>query len=213
VSQFEERVPLPYSRSESREQFEPGSNHMNESLRLVHHHPGYLRVQAGAFMKSADDSSAVTAAQAAVKAVTGFRSWSHNPKTGSVVVQYDPDVVDADDLLKHIAKSAGLRGVENSTTHRMNRQELVGAFLNTVQDINRVVSQMTGERADLRELVPVALAATSVVSFVLNDDRGRLPDWNNALYHSYRIFMHWHRREVRTRERVGRQKEENGCDK
>jgi hypothetical protein len=92
----------------------------------------------------------------------------------------------------------------------MNRQGLVRAVLDTVQDINRAVGQLTDERADLRELVPLGLAATSVVSFVLNDDRGRLPDWNNALYHSYRIFMQWHQREVRTREKVANRDEERG---
>jgi hypothetical protein len=92
----------------------------------------------------------------------------------------------------------------------MNRQELVSAFLDTVQDVNQVVSQLTGERADLRELVPVALAAVSVLSFVLNENRGRLPQWSSALYHSYRVFMQWHRPEVRTRERIARQEEERG---
>jgi hypothetical protein len=119
-------------------------------------------------------------------------------------------MLEADDLLNHIAKSAGLRGVENSTSSKMNRQELVSAFLDTVQDVNRVVSELTGERADLRELVPVALAATSVVSFLLNEDRGRLPQWSSALYRSYRVFMQWHRPEVRTRERVARQKAGSG---
>jgi hypothetical protein len=176
----------------------------------VHHHPGYLRVRAAAFVQPEDDSPVVTAAQTAAETVPGFRSWSLNPKTGSVVVEYDPGTLDADDLLKHIAKSAGLRGVEISTSRKMNRQELVSAFLDTVQGVNQVVSQLTGERADLRELVPVALAAISVVSFVLHKDRGRLPDWNNTLYHSYRVFMQWHRREIRTRERVARQEEESG---
>jgi hypothetical protein len=91
----------------------------------------------------------------------------------------------------------------------MNRQELVSPFLDSVQGVNRVVSQLTGERADLRELVPLALAAISVVSFVLNEDRGRLPHWTSALYRGYRIFMQWHRIEVRTRERVARQEEES----
>jgi hypothetical protein len=92
----------------------------------------------------------------------------------------------------------------------MNRQELVSTFLDTVQDVNQVVSKLTGERADLRELVPVALAAISVLSFVLNEDRGRLPQWSSALYRSYRVFMQWHRPEVRTRERIARQEEERG---
>jgi len=32
--------------------------------------------------------------------------------------------------------------------------------------------------------------------------------WSSALHHSYRVFMHWHRPEVRTRERLARQEED-----
>jgi hypothetical protein len=127
-----------------------------------------------------------------------------------VVVGYDPATLEADDLLKHIAKQAGLQGVDRVPTTPMHREELVSGFLDAMQGVNQVVSQLTGERADLRELVPVALAATSIVSFVLNEDRGRLPSWDSALYHSYRIFMQWHRPEVRTRERAARQEEQSG---
>jgi Heavy metal associated domain 2 len=206
VSHSEQEVTLRGSRSESQERLK----RIDEPLSLVHHHPGYLRIRAGAFLQLEDDSSVVTAAQTGAEAVPGFRSWSLNPKTGSVVVEYDPGTLDADDLLKHIAKSAGLRGVEISASRKMNRQKLVSAFLDTVQDVNQVVNRLASERADLRELVPIALAATSVVSFVLNKKRGRLPTWSSALYHSYRIFMQWHQREVRTRERASRQREASG---
>ena len=206
MNHAEQESTIPGSRSQSQDR----STRIDEPLRLVHHHPGYLRIRAAAFLRPKDDDPVVTAAQTAAQTVPGFRSWFLNPKTGSVVVQYDPGTLDADDLLKHIAKSAGFRGVEISTSSKMNRQELVSAFLDTVQDVNQVVSQLTGDRADLRELVPVALAATSVVSFLLNEDRGRLPQWSSALYRSYRIFMQWHRPEVRTRERIARQKEESG---
>ena len=175
-----------------------------EPLRLVHHHPGYLRIRAEAFIQPSDDGSALAAARAAAETAPGFHSWSPNARTRSVVIEYDPAMLDADDLLKHIAKQAGLRGVEIIPGRKMSREDIVSAFLDSMQDVNHVVSQLTGERADLRELVPVALAATSVVAFVLNEDRGRLPSWDSALYHSYRIFMQWHRPEVRTRERAAR---------
>jgi hypothetical protein len=204
LSHPQKEVTLQGSRSESRER----PKHVDEPLRLVHHHPGYLRIRSGAFIQPEDDSLVVTAAQTAAETVPGFRSWSLNPKTGSVVLEYEPGTIEADDLLKHIAKSAGLRGVESSTSNKMNRQELVSTFLDTVQGVNKVVSQLTDERADLRELVPVALAAISVVAFMLNEDRGLLPFWSSALYHSYRVFMQWHRPEVRTRERAARQREE-----
>ena len=206
MSHSEQESTLPGSRSESRNR----SKRIDEPLRLVHHHPGYLRIRAGAFIQPEDDDPIVIAAQTAAESVPGFRSWSLKPKTGSVVVEYAPGTIEPDDLLKHIAKSAGFRGVEISTSSKMNRQELVSGFLDFVQDVNGVASQLTGERADLRELVPAALAAISVVSLVLNEDRGLLPFWSSALYHSYRVFMQWHRPEVRTRERAARQEEERG---
>ena len=180
----------------------------NEALYLVHHHPGYVRLRADAFIDVGDDDDAMSAARQAAEAVEGVLSWTHNPKTGSVVVEYDPERIEADDLLKHVATRAGFRGLEVATHTKSSRHELVNVFLDGVQDLNVIVSQMTGDRADLRELVPIALVATSVVSFIKNDDRGRLPQWSNALYHAYRVFMHWHRREVRTRERAARQRKE-----
>ena len=206
MSHSEQKSTPADSQSESREP----SGHIDEPLRLVHHHPGYVRVRADVFLEPEDDSPVVMAARTAAEAVPGFRSWSLNPKTGSVVIEYEPGAVEADDLLRHIAKSAGLQGVETATRNKVNRQELVSGFLDTVQGVNRVVSQLTGDRADLRELTPIALAAISVVSFVLNDERGRLPQWSSALYHSYRVFMHWHRPEARARERAARQEEEGG---
>jgi Heavy metal associated domain 2 len=187
-------------------------NRIDEPLRLVHHHPGYLRIRADAFLQTQVDDPIVSAARSAAETVPGFCSWSLNPKTGSVVIQYEPGVVEADDLLKHIAKCAGFQGVEIATRTKANRQELVSGFLDSIQGINRVVDQLTGGRADLRELAPAALAAVSVVSFLLNQNRGRIPEWSGALYHSYRIFMHWHRPEVRTRERIGRQEDERAGD-
>ena len=176
---------------------------INEPLRLVHHHPGYLRARAKAF-ESAEGEAVVAAARAAAESTAGFRSWSHNPKTGSIVVQYEPGAVDPDDLIKRIATAAGLSAVEidsatNSATE-MNREELVSAFMDKVQYVNGAIRDATGGRADLRELVPVALLVTSAVSFVLHEERGRLPRWDSALYRAYRVFMHWHRPEVRERE-------------
>jgi len=184
---------------------------IDEPLRLVHHHPGYLRVRAAAFLEPDQASLIVTAARTAAESVAGFRSWSLNPKTGSAVIEYDPGTVEPDDLLKHIAKSAGLQGVEVATRHKMTRQEVVSSFLDKVQGANQTVNHLTGGRADLRELVPAALAVVSVISFIENDYRSRLPHWMSALYRGYRIFMQWHRPEVRTRERAARQNEERNA--
>ena len=63
MSHSEQEVTLPDSRSESRQQPKP----IDEPLRLVHHHPGYLRIRAGAFVEPEDNSFVVTAAQSAAE--------------------------------------------------------------------------------------------------------------------------------------------------
>lgn len=131
MSRSEQDVSLPGSRSEGAEAPRP----IDEPLRLVHHHPGYLRIRSGAFVQPKDDDPIVAAAQTAAASAPGFRSWALNPKTGSVVVEYEPGALDADDLLKHIAKSAGIRDAENCAGgSRTSRPELVSAFLDTVQE-------------------------------------------------------------------------------
>lgn len=200
-------VTPPGSRSESGEEPE----RRDRPLCLLHYHPGYLRIRADVLGSTAEDSSAVATVKAAVAELPGYRAWSHRPRTRSAVVEYDPAVIEADDLLQLIAKRMGLRGVERATRRKRSRQELVGAFLDAVHAGNRIVGRMTGGRADLREVVPAALAVVSVVSFVQHERRGRLPRWNSALYHSYRIFMQWHRREVRALERAAREEEERGA--
>ena len=188
----------------------PRPDRIADPLRLVHHHSGYVRARATAFVGSRPpDGSAVTAARDAAETAPGFRRWTHHPTTGSIVVEYDPAVVDVDDLLRRLASAAGLSGVESDDTNRMpqSREQLVHAFLDRVAAINRLVGRATGDRADLRELVPLALLGLSVVSFVVHDDRGRLPRWNSALYHGYRVFMQWHRREVAAHEAAARREE------
>jgi hypothetical protein len=124
------------------------------------------------------------------------------------VIEFDNSAIEADDLLKSIAKGAGLRAIETPASRKMTREELVGGFLNGVQGVNQAVSHLTGDRADLRELTPLALAAASVAALILNKDRGLLPFWASSLYHSYRIFMQWHKKEVGVREKDARHREE-----
>jgi hypothetical protein len=184
---------------------------MGEPLRLVHHHRGYARIRAQAFLGARPaEGSALAASRDVAETTPGFRRWSHDPRTGSVVVEYESGVVDVDDLLLRLAKAAGLHGVEAGEADRTprSREQLVDAFLHRVVAFNRLVLRSTGGRADLRELIPAALVGISLVSFLAHDERGRLPRWNSALYHGYRIFMQWHRREVRAHEVAARREEQ-----
>jgi len=185
-----------------------------EPLRLLHHHPGYLRAQSDAFIDQKEKDPVVAAARKAAEGTPGFQRWAHNPKTGSIIVEYEPGELDADELLAHLAKKAGLSGVLVDVHSSAHRKELISGFLTTVEEVNGIVSRTTEKNADLREIVPVALWAVSVVSFILGDRGGvRVPRWDSALYRGYRIFMQWHRREVREMESEGRKIDEKAEEK
>lgn len=193
---------------------------LGEPLCLVHHHPGYLRARANVFVQpmpnghATPENPALTAARAAAEGTNGFRKWSHNPQTGSIVVEYEPGVVDSDDLLKHISASAGLHGVETAgPTKKVTREELVQGFLDFVQNMNGAARQAMGGKADLRELAPAALVVTSLISFIFHDERNRMPRWDSALYHAYRLFWNWHREEINERLRNDWKKSQTEANK
>ena len=180
---------------------------LDEPLRLVHHHPGYIRAWAKAFVEVKEDSIVLTKVRSAVESTPGFVRWSHNPETGSIVVEYRPGSVNPDDLLGQVVTSAGFTGIQEVIHNSDHRKRLVKGLLDGVQDVNSIFYEATGKRADLRELIPVALLLNSAVSFVLGEKRGRLPSWDSSLYKGYKIFTQFHRSEVRKREKRERKRE------
>lgn len=176
-----------------------------EPLRLVHYHPGYFRAQATLFTEPVNEVSGVALARAAAETTPGFRSWSHNPKTGSIVIQYQPGTLNVDELAEKIAAAAGLNGVVMDIHNSLHRKELVNSLLDAFEDVNEIVYHATGKKADLRELIPAGLLINSVIAFVLGKNRGeRMPSWDSSLYRSYRIFMQTHKKELSKREKKRR---------
>jgi len=178
-------------------------------LRLLHHHPGYLRAQADAFIGRTEADPVMKAAKHAGETTPGYRKWFHNSKTGSFVLEYEPGDVDVDEVLARIAKKSGLSDVVFDIHSNLHRKELLNGLYDAVQEVNGIVSRATGHRADLRELIPAVLTVTSLVSFILGDRAGRrVPNWDSALYRGYRIFMQWHKKDVEERQRIARKLEE-----
>lgn len=174
---------------------------LEEPLRLVHHHPGRLRVRAQAFVGAPDAHPAVQAAQATALATPGVLRFSHSQETGSLVIDYRPGELDVDALIMRMATAAGLRGIAHDNTDRIHRKDLVTGLIDTVKGINQFVHEVSDGRADLRELLPAALAATSLLSFLRNTDGSRLPRWDNALFWCQSLFLEWHRQEIDTQKR------------
>jgi hypothetical protein len=171
---------------------------LDEPLRLVHHSPGRVRARAHVFENAEDSHPAVQAAERTARAMPGFRAWSRSRRTGSVVVEYAPGSFDPDELLHRMARAAGLRGVTEDRHDHLHREELVRGLLDSVRQANALTREATGGRADLRELVPLALGAASAATLAQDLWTGefRRPTWENLLWWSQSIFIDWHRREI-----------------
>jgi len=163
-------------------------------LRLVHHHPGRIRARANVFLGSASDG-VIASVRSAMDSVPGVIRVAHSRRTGSVLIEYEPGLAEPNAILSRTAEAAGLTGVIADAKDGDRRAELVGIILDTFKTLNSITRELTGGRADLRELVPAVLAATSIASFAIHT-KDRLPRWDNALWWSHSIFLEWHRRQI-----------------
>src|SRR5262249_60386251 len=116
----------------------------------------------------------------------------HNARTGSVLIEYQPGLADAESILSRIAAAASLE-MPSDLAPRGRAPALVA--IDAVRGMNDLVHELSGQRADLRSLVPVGMAALAAYAFVVQKD-ARLPRWDNLLYWGYSIFSQLHRPEI-----------------
>lgn len=159
-----------------------------EVLSLIHHHPGRLRVRAIA-LRGGDTAARVLTA---LEAEPGIVAVSHTPRTGSVLVEYQPGLADAEAILARIAAASGLS--LPSGAERNPRVEPGLVAIAAARELNTLVHELTGYRTDLRTIVPLGMAALSAYSLVVGKDP--LPRWDNLLYWSYNIFSQLHQRDL-----------------
>jgi hypothetical protein len=172
----------------------PGGAPKDEPLRLVHHHPGRLRVRAHALLGQC--AALLAQIRVAMEGVPGVSRMDHSPRTGSLLIEYEPGLAEPDAILARVVEAAGFDRVVLDGSDRDHRAELVDSVLSAVRGLNAVARELTGGRADLRELVPAALLATSIYSLITDANSPRTPRCDTALNWSYSIFMDWHRRAV-----------------
>jgi hypothetical protein len=162
-----------------------------EVLALVHHHPGRLRLCAAA-LRGPDSAEG---ARAALFVEPGVTLFSHNPRTGSVLIEYEPGLADVEAIIATVAAAAGLDPPTDDRGARPRRREPALVAIHAARELNEAAYDLTGYRADLRTLVPTWLVALAVYSFAFSKER-RLPRWDNLFYWSYNIFSHLHRHEI-----------------
>jgi hypothetical protein len=158
---------------------------------LVYHHPGRLRLRGDVLERSVGTAARLSEA---VTRIDGVGRVVHNRASGSLLVEYAPDRVDADAILGAVA-DAGVR-----LEDRPRRPDASRVVVNAARDLNAHVGEATRGAADLHGVVSFALGVGAITSLMLAR-QPRWPRWDNLLYWSYTFF-----RDVRLREaeRFGR---------
>jgi hypothetical protein len=167
-----------------------------EPLRLIHHHPGRLRVRADVLR---GDSEAAQAVREALQHLPGVRRVAHVPFTGSVLIEYEPGQVEPDAILGRAAQAAGLEGVVDEASLPHDPRAPAHGVALGARALDEVTRALSGGRTDLRVLVPAALAGAAVVSFLR---RPFLPNWDNLLWWSYSTFRDLNHAEIDKAARV-----------
>ena len=153
---------------------------------IVYHHPGRLRLR-GAALEDAPRFAARI--REALEGVGGVLRVAHNPASGSLLLEYAPEVIDADGVLARVL-DAGLR-----LDDPPRRPDASKAVVGAARAANAQVSELTQGAADLHGVVSFVLGAGAVASLVFG--RGsRLPRWDNLLYWSYTFFREVHVRDL-----------------
>ncbi len=172
-----------------------------EVLELVHHHPGRLRVRAEVLRDDAQLAERVTQA---LGGMPGIARVTHNSRTGSVLVEYEPGLVEPDAIAERIALTAQLISPFDPRAEKPVFRP-ASALIEGTRELNAIAQELTGGRADLRSIVPAALAGVAAYSFAFGKG-ARLPRWDNLLWWSYSVFASLH-----AREREGARERETGA--
>lgn len=154
------------------------------TLRLVHHHPGRLRLRADGL-----DEASAAAVHAAVDAARGVLRVAHSIDTGSILIEYTPGQTRSTELVDRVARALGAEAVVDETGASKPVQPAV-MIKQTAAVLDALTREVTGGRADLRVLVPAALGAAAAYS-AMEHKGSRMPRWDNLLWWSYSIFVQW----------------------
>lgn len=165
----------------------PAEHPERELLRLVHHHPGRLRLRGSALRqasRTADPAQGddVDRLCTSLSAMSGISRVAHSGHTGSLLIEYEPAQVELPTILGGLL-AAGFAVAEPVEG---NHADPADAIFEAARKANAVTKELTGGRADLKVLFPAALASAAAVQFI----RSPVPmRWDNLLYWSYQFFV------------------------
>lgn len=125
--------------------------------------------------------------RATLETTDGVRHVRLAADAGSVLVEYEPGVIDPNALIDAIAGAADLDPPLPDDELSKRRVRPAATVTDAARRLDRLTQDLTGGRADLREVVPMVMTAVAAYSFVTRKDR--LPRWDNLVYWAFSIFL------------------------
>ena len=159
---------------------------------LVYHHPGRLRLRGDALVRSA---SVAARMRDALSGLGGVSRVAHNAASGSLLIEYAPERIDADAILGALA-DAEIR----AWTRRLGARTRRARSWAPRESSTRTSADATRGAADLHGVVSFALGVGAVTTLVLGRQT-RWPRWDNLLYWSYTFFRDIHARDLERSDR------------
>jgi hypothetical protein len=138
----------------------------------------------------------------------GVHSVEANPKTGSVLVEYDHTHHTRDGILGILRDVAlisveAVGGEEQAQSPETGHSATATNLLTAVNDIDRRIAEITGHAVDLRILVPLGLVTLGAILVVTQGGLGlaAIPPFL-LFWYAFDSFVQLHRRQTAQAEAV-----------
>jgi len=162
------------------------SDVVHDKLALVSHFAGRVRVRAETFRVLPEVGEEVVSR---LLEQDGVESAHASPVTGSVLVTYDPTVVDLPKLVRLIVQAGALQGIAlepaplppPSGGRRMR---------SSLHAFNLHVNRKSKGALDLKMAVPVALTGSGLL--MLARGARRVPEWYDLMFWGFVAFCNLH---------------------
>lgn len=165
-----------------------------KSAQLVHTVPGRIRVRLDRASRSPDSMQSLSRK---LSELEGVREVRVNPRTGSMLLTYDPDLLGMEQLYL-AARSAGIQVSlpgEPPNQPNPNGTSPVASWINSLFGrADTAVSDLSGGKIDARTVVPMTLGAWAVRRIA--QSRGQLGavPWYVLLWYAFELFTKYNRR-------------------
>jgi hypothetical protein len=158
--------------------------------------PGRLRLRVPSELRQ---NGAMTEAIGMLQSVPGIRQVQTNPVTGSVLVEFDPQVLDINHLLE-LGKAANLISADVAT--KLERptgaeavtgpSKITQGIIENFRILDAGVSRYTQGALDAKTLIPLVLITLALGRALVKRTRPVIP-WYTLIWYGYSVFVHWNR--------------------